>query len=67
MELADAEEEFSELILVQDNATKWNSAYLIINRALKKRDNVKRFIKNSIYEINKNKTIPVEDKLTTED
>ena len=28
---------------------------------------MKRFIKNSIYEIDKNKTVPVENKLTTED
>jgi hypothetical protein len=39
----------------------------MINRVLKKRANVERFIEASIYEINKNKIVPLEDKLTNED
>jgi len=39
----------------------------MIDRAFKKRGNVKRFIENSIYEIDKNKIVPVEDRLIIED
>ncbi len=39
----------------------------MIDRAFKKRGNVERFIENFIYEIDKNKIVPVEDRLTTED
>jgi hypothetical protein len=67
MDLAEAGDEFSDLMLVQDNATRWNSAYLMIDRALKKRANVEKFIENSVYESDKNKTVPVDDRLTNED
>lgn len=66
-ELADAGDDFAELKMVQDNATRWNSAYDMIDRALKKRANVERFIESSIYEVNKNKIVPVEDRLTKGD
>jgi hypothetical protein len=67
LELADAGDEFSDLMLVQDNATRWNSAYLMIERAIQKRTSVDRFIENSIYETDKNKIVPVEDRLTNQD
>lgn len=66
-DLAEIGEAFAELVLIQDNATRWNSAYMMIDRALKKRDIVNRFIENSTYEIDKNKHVPVEDRLTNED
>jgi len=67
MDLAKAGDEFSDLMLGQDNATRWNSAFLMIDRALKKRANVEKFIENSIYKSANNKTVPVDDWLTHED
>jgi hypothetical protein len=54
-------------MLIQDNATKWNSAYIMIDRIIKKRINVNIYIVNSIYEIDKNKIVPIKDRLTDED
>ncbi len=39
----------------------------MIDRVFKKRGNVERFIENSIYEIDKNKIVHVEDRLIIED
>jgi hypothetical protein len=35
--------EFDHLNLIVDNATRWNSLYLMIDRALKLRDRIERF------------------------
>jgi hypothetical protein len=66
-ELAEAGDKHADLALLQDNATRWNSAYLMIDRALKKRANVDKFIDNAIYEMQKSKTLSREDKLADED
>ena len=50
-ELAEAGGIHADLTLMQDNATRWNSTYIIINRALKKRVNVNKFINNAIHEV----------------
>ena len=65
MELADAGDEFSYLMVVQDNATRWNSIYHMIERALQKRTNIDKFIERMLYE--KESVIANEDCLTDED
>ena len=65
MELAEAGDEFSHLMVVQDNATRWNSAYHMIERALQKRTNIDKFIERTLYE--KESVIANEDCLTDED
>jgi len=54
-------------MFIQDNVTRWNSAYIIIDKVIKKRINVNIYIANSIYKIDKNKIVPPKDRLTNKD
>lgn len=65
-EFAEDDDKYADLVLMQDNATRWNSSYKMIDRALKKRANIDKFIENSILEVG-SKALPREDKLTNED
>jgi hypothetical protein len=67
LKLAEAGDDFRDLMLVQDNVIRWNSVYRMIKRALQTRPSIEKFIENSIYEPSKHKIVPIEDRLTDED
>jgi hypothetical protein len=67
LELSEAGDRFADFMFVQDNATRWNSAYAMIDRALKKRESIDRFIERSVYETAKYNVVPIEDILTDAD
>jgi hypothetical protein len=60
-------EETQKLGVLQDNATRWNSTYKMIERALQKRDEIDTFIRRCQRERDPGKRVPTEDHLTTED
>jgi hypothetical protein len=60
-------EETQKLGVLQDNATRWNSTYKMIERALQKRDEIDTFIRRCQRERDTGKRVPAEDHLTTED
>jgi hypothetical protein len=62
-----AEESTAELELVLNNETRWNSTYLMIERALKKQGDIEIFLIRNSYEQDPGKRIPAEDVLTPED
>lgn len=51
----------------QDNATRWNSTYLMIIRALQKRDEIDSFIARCEREKEAYKRVPAEDHLSSDD
>ncbi|EAQ91954.1 hypothetical protein CHGG_00189 [Chaetomium globosum CBS 148.51] len=62
-----SEEPTWDLGLKQDNSTRWNSTYLMIERAVRKRDDINSFILELDLESDGDKRIPDADKLTTDD
>jgi hypothetical protein len=60
-------EETRKLGVLQDNATRWNSTYKMIERALQKRDEIDTFIRRCERESDTGKRVPAEDHLMTED
>ncbi len=46
---------------------RWNSAYIMIDKIIKKRISVNTYIVNFIYETDKNKIVPIKNRLTNED
>jgi hypothetical protein len=67
LRLAASHEEYAKLMLIQDNSTRWNSVYMMIDRAMKKQADVQVFVLQSTMEKEKYKRVDVEDHLTTED
>src|SRR5438876_8961117 len=67
IDLADEDDLYTNLMLVLDNFTRWNSVYLIIDRSLSKRCQVFGFIAFSRGEKEVYKKVFVEDELTDED
>ncbi|EAQ87601.1 hypothetical protein CHGG_04220 [Chaetomium globosum CBS 148.51] len=62
-----SEEPTWDLGLKQDNSTRWNSTYLMIERAVRKRNDINSFILELDLESDGDKRIPDADKLTTDD
>jgi hypothetical protein len=60
-------EEMKDLQVIQDNATRWNSTYLMIERALAKRDEIDSFISRCEREKEASKRVSPEDHLSAED
>ncbi len=54
-------------MLVQDNTTRWNSAFLMIDRALDKSSTIRLFIIENEIEKDLKKRLPKDNKLTTDD
>ena len=67
LRMAASEDEFAKLMLIQDNSTRWNSVYNMINRAMKKQADIQVFVLLSANEKEKYKRVDLEDHLTTED
>lgn len=65
--LADDSHEARNLMLIQDNATRWNSAYSMIERAMKKQQEIQLFVMQSQIEKEAYKRIDAEDILYPED
>ena len=59
-------EDAKNLGVIQDNKTRWNSTYLMINRALKKKDDIETFIRY-LDQGDPDKRVPCEDHLSSED
>jgi hypothetical protein len=47
LRVAQADDEFKKLMLKQDNATRWNSVYAIIDKAMKKKEDIQVFVLRS--------------------
>jgi hypothetical protein len=62
-----SEEPTWDLGLKQNNSTRWNSTYLMIERALRKRDDINSFVSGLDLESDDDKRIPDADKLTADD
>jgi hypothetical protein len=54
-------------MLKQDNATRWNSVYAIIDRIIKKKEDIQTFVLRSSLEKERYKQVDAEDYLLTED
>ena len=67
LRLTASHEEYAKLMLIQDNSTRWNSVYMMIDRAIKKQADIQVFVLQSTMEKEKYKRVDVEDHLTTED
>lgn len=66
-ELDTAAESTAELQLILNNVTRWNSTYLMIERALRKRDKIVAFLATNNLETNPNHQVPEEGRLKAED
>ncbi|KAL9561281.1 hypothetical protein ACKAV7_014743 [Fusarium commune] len=62
-----AEESTAELEVIQNNATRWNSTYMMIERALIKQSELNSFIQDLGLEEDASKRIPTADVLTSDD
>jgi hAT family C-terminal dimerisation region len=62
-----SEESTAELELQQDNATRWNSTYLMIERAWKKQSELNSYLMSLALEQDSSKRVPVADRLTPDD
>ncbi|RKK75295.1 hypothetical protein BFJ68_g18116, partial [Fusarium oxysporum] len=62
-----AEESTAELEVIQNNATRWNSAYMMIERALVKQSELSSFIQELGLEADASKRVPTADILTSDD
>jgi hypothetical protein len=54
-------------MLLQDNATRWNSTYLMIDRALRKQPEIDVFCDRWTAQTDENRRLRREDRLTPED
>jgi hAT family C-terminal dimerisation region len=61
------EEAKKNLMLIQDNKTRWNSTYMMIDRALYMRDSIEGLVAVTERHHSKDKRLPEEDSLTEED
>ncbi|KAJ0131296.1 Uncharacterized protein HZ326_25613 [Fusarium oxysporum f. sp. albedinis] len=62
-----AEESTAELEVIQNNATRWNSNYMMIERALVKQSELNSFIQELGLEADASKRVPTADILTSDD
>jgi hypothetical protein len=62
-----AEESTAELEVIQNNATRWNSTYMVIERALVKQSELNSFIQELGLEADASKRVPTADVLTSDD
>ena len=62
-----SEQSTFELQLLLNNETRWNSTFLMIQRALRKQSDIQTFLARNLDEIDPQKRIPVEDHLDMED
>ena len=62
-----SEESDFELELIRNNDTRWNSTYLMTERALRKQYHIEAFLAKNESESNAHKQIPAEDAFTFED
>ncbi|KAF6523209.1 hypothetical protein HZS61_008218 [Fusarium oxysporum f. sp. conglutinans] len=62
-----AEESTAELEVIQNNATRWNSTYMMIERALIKQSELNSFIQDLGLEADASKRVPAADILTPDD
>ncbi|KAM5529114.1 transposase-like protein [Fusarium oxysporum f. sp. phaseoli] len=62
-----AEESTAELEVIQNNATRWNSTYMMIERALIKQSELNSFIQGLGLEADASKRVPAADILTSDD
>ncbi|KAJ0126955.1 Uncharacterized protein HZ326_29941 [Fusarium oxysporum f. sp. albedinis] len=62
-----AEESTAELEEIQNNATRWNSTYMMIERALIKQSQLNSFIQELGLEADASKRVPMADILTSDD
>ncbi|KAG6980228.1 putative AC9 transposase [Fusarium oxysporum f. sp. conglutinans] len=62
-----AEESTAELEVIQNNATRWNSTYMMIERALVKQSELNSFIQDLGLEADASKRVPMADMLTSDD
>lgn len=62
-----AEDDEADLELVQDNATRWNSAFLMIRRAIQLMDQLIGWMASNEHEKDEKKKLPKEDRLKIED
>ncbi|TVY73962.1 putative AC transposase [Fusarium oxysporum f. sp. cubense] len=62
-----AEESTAELEVIQNNATRWNSTYMMIERALVKQSELNSFIQELGLEADASKRVPTADILTSDD
>jgi hypothetical protein len=62
-----AEESTTELEVIQNNATRWNSTYMMIERALVKQSELNSFIQELGLEADASKRVPTADILTSDD
>jgi hypothetical protein len=61
------EEKKDPLMVTQDNSTRWNSTYLMIERALKLRDTIDLFIKRAVEKPKKDAPLSRDDELSSDD
>jgi hypothetical protein len=62
-----AEESTAELEVIQNNSTRWNSTYMMIERALLKQSELNSFIQELGLEADASKRAPTADVLTSDD
>ena len=62
-----SEESTAELEVRQNNATRWNSTYLMIERAWKKQSEINSFIMSLELGADPSKRVPPDDQLTPDD
>ncbi|KAJ0126493.1 hypothetical protein HZ326_30403 [Fusarium oxysporum f. sp. albedinis] len=62
-----AEESTAELEVIQNSATRWNSTYMMIERALVKQSELNSFIQELGLEADASKRVPKADILTSDD
>jgi hypothetical protein len=61
------EESTAELEVIQNNATRWNSTYMMIERALIKQSELNSFIQELGLEADASRRVPTADILTSDD
>jgi hypothetical protein len=62
-----SEQSTLELQLLLNNETRWNSTFLMIQRALRKQSDIQTFLARNLDEIDPQRRIPIEDHLDMED
>jgi hypothetical protein len=62
-----AEESTAELEVIQNNSTRWNSTYMMVERALLKQSELNSYIQDLGLEAEASKRVPAADVLTSDD